>query len=69
MPLERIFGSKEKLLSPEELKARKEEENLFSELPQLPTTLSRETYIPENNLTDDTEMESSLSAKKRRINK
>ena len=36
----RIFGSKEKSLSLEELKARKEEENLFSELPQLPTILS-----------------------------
>lgn len=38
--LYRIFGSKEKSLTQEELKARKDEESLFSELPKLPTILS-----------------------------
>jgi hypothetical protein len=40
--LSRIFGSKEKSLSAEELKARKDEENLFSYLPELPTVIVKE---------------------------
>jgi hypothetical protein len=56
--LGRIFGSKEKTLTPEELKARKEEENLFSELPRLPAILSRAT--------DETDAECLSSTSKKR---
>jgi hypothetical protein len=60
--LERIFGSKEKSLTPEELKARKEEENLFSGLSRFPTILSKTT--------DETDAESpSSTSKKRRTDK
>lgn len=49
----RIFGSKEKLLSQEELKARKDEESLFSELPELPTLLSNVAEVIDNNHSDE----------------
>jgi hypothetical protein len=66
--LERIFGAKEKNLPPEELNARKEEENLFSGLPQNPTITSLKSN-PNNSPKDDTKTGSSLSAKKGRINR
>lgn len=62
----RIFGSKEKFLSQEELKARKDEESLFSELPELPTLLSSVAEVIDNNHSDET-MEG--SSKKSRTDK
>ena len=61
----RIFGSKEKLLSQEELKARKDEESLFSELPELPTLLSNVAEVIDNH--SDEIMEG--SSKKSRTDK
>jgi len=49
----RIFGSKERFLSREELKARKDEESLFSELPELPTLLSNVAEVIDNNHSDE----------------
>lgn len=46
--LSRIFGSKEKSLSAEELKARKDEENLFSYLPELPTVIQSKDKVKDN---------------------
>ena len=46
--IHRLFGSKEKSLPQEEINARKEEENLFSELPQVPALLSNVTKVMEN---------------------
>ena len=66
---ERIFGSKEKSLSQEEMKTRKEEENLFSTLPQLPALLSSISDILDDNPHDDTHLDLSSSAKKRRSSK
>jgi len=54
----RIFGSKEKSLSAEELKARKDEENLFSYLPELPTVIPSKDTVKEST-------ESSTSSVKR----
>ena len=48
-PFNRIFGSKEKSLSAEELKARKDEENLFSDLPQLPTVIQSKGSLIDNS--------------------
>jgi len=56
--LSRIFGSKEKSLSAEELKARKDEENLFSYLPELPTVIPSKDTVKEST-------ESSTSSVKR----
>jgi len=46
----RLFGSKEKSLPPEEIDARKEEEDLFSELPQVPVLLSNVTKVMETEI-------------------
>ena len=46
--IHRLFGSKEKSLPQEEINARKEEEDLFSELPQVPALLSNVTKVMEN---------------------
>lgn len=43
LEMDELFGSKEKSLSKEEMEARKEEEHLFSELPEVPTLLSNVT--------------------------
>lgn len=52
----RIFRSKEKSLTQEELKARKDEENLFLELPTVPAILFNVTELPECNQTDESEL-------------
>jgi hypothetical protein len=62
----RIFGSKEKSLTQEELKARKDEENLFSELPKVPAILFNVTELPECNQNDEPEL---VSSKKSRTGK
>jgi hypothetical protein len=53
-------------LTQEELKARKDEESLFSELPQLPTILSNVAEALDSNQKDDTDPD---NAKKSRIDK
>jgi len=53
LEIDEIFGSKEKALSQEEMKARQEEEHLFSELPQVPTLLSSVTSVFNGDQTDD----------------
>lgn len=62
----RLFGSKAKHLSKEEMEARKEEESIFSDLPELPTLLSTVEKVTEKNA-DDEASEDAPDAKKRRI--
>lgn len=64
LEMDEIFGSKEKSLSQEEIKVRKDEENLFAELPQLPALLSNVTDVLDSNLKDDTSKGSKKSRSK-----
>lgn len=66
--IERLFGSKDKSLSQEEMKARKDEESLFSELPQLPTLLSNVSEVLGNKQKGDNKEVAPASAKKIRAN-
>lgn len=73
LEIDEIFGSKEKALSQKEMKARQEEEHLFSELPQVPTLLSSVTSVfngdqtdGAKDQTDDAKMGSTSSTKKGR---
>ena len=69
LEMDELFGSKEKTLSSEEMKVRKEEEDLFSSLPAVPTLLSsvsttlQEISTPEEN---DTKEPASAAKKPRR---
>lgn len=68
LEMDELFGSKEKSLSSEEMKVRKEEEDLFSTLPAVPTLLSsvstlQEISTPEEN---DTKEPASTAKKPRR---
>ena len=49
LEMDEIFGSKDKLLSKEEMEARKEEEHLFSELPEVPTLRTSASNLGDND--------------------
>lgn len=54
LEMDEIFGSKEKSLSKKEMDARKEEEYLFSELPEVPTLCTSVTNLRDNDSEDGT---------------
>ena len=53
LEMDEIFGSKDKLLSKEEMEARKEEEHLFSELPEVPTLRTSASNLGDNDSDED----------------
>ena len=63
---ERIFGPKEKMLTPEERETRREEEHLFSELPEVPCLLSSVKDVLHGDPISDSEVGSTSATKKAR---
>ena len=49
LEMDEIFGSKDKLLSKEEMEARKEEEHLFSALPEVPALRTGASNLGDND--------------------
>lgn len=64
LEMDEIFGSKEKVLSQEEIKTRQEEEHLFSEIPEVPALLSSVKGVLNGNQTCDSEFSPTSPRKK-----